>query len=1112
MSVLAPVSSSAGPSTRRAVGSARSSQGLRYRRGTTTKNASTSTSTVIAASSRGEFAPAAARRARGAVVMRCAPPPSSGAASTDEADVADAVDAGELKLVDPAVLADLKRAAKLEEMEKEKERFTEIADQERLREKKELERNVELEAVAQIQAQLAVKAWDEHSQAEEFVAEAMAKTDEAFEAKGQAEITLKDLKMMNTVLEMKLKSASGEEENTEEAAEEAAAAADADDEEDADEVEKKKEAAEKKKKDAARMKKIGDWWAAEDPALTMDEAVPVIAERIAEAEAAYEKSIADIEGRQAFSAGVAKSCEDCKDLAKAADERCDDAMTLVAESMEAVLVARIAASAAEEEIAALDEKAAKVKGGEVMMTVDEDDVDAEGAEVVEVVGGVDAAAAVKEKEEKKEKKDKKKKEDKKDEKEEKAEKPKVQSSSKQFASKFFSSENDQPASKFALGVGLAIGLGFASALTTPGGRNMITSTAASVSTTFSKGYDSVLSKIPESERKIAEHAMHESHEAGLTDALTLLFTSILAVTLVSKIPGGSPVLGFLLGGAAVGPYTTGLVSHVGQAQVLAEFGVVFLLFNIGLELSYERLQSMAKYIFGMGSAQMVLTTMVGAAIAVGCGLAIPPAVVIGMGLAFSSTAVALQVLQDRGETGARHGRATFSVLLFQDLTVVLVFMLVPLLAGPDAGSITAIGASLAKAIVKTVVAIGMIMAVGRSIIRPIYNRIAKLGKAEVMTATTLFTALGTSLLTQSLGLSMALGAFLAGLLLAETEFHLQVESDIAPFRGLLLGLFFMTVGMQIDPACLFANFGTICACAVGLLAYKMGVMAVCGKMFGLSMLTSLRSGVYVAPGGEFAFVTFGLAASAGLLEMEIVNIINLAVVLTMAGTPLLANLGSQLKNLIKQDKSVASLQAKEGEVDDLSGHVIIAGYGRVGRMIGELLNKELIPFVALDVGAEEVSKGRAADMPVYFGDAGSQTVLHAVGADKASCAVVTMDSPSANYRAVWALHKYYPNVKVYVRAHDIEQGLQLEKAGAKAVVPEMIEPSLQLAAAVLAEMEMSSEDISIAVDNFRRQHIGELQVLAGNSRSGLGYGQPTSMEQLKKTQDEGDVIDAVVVA
>lgn len=1129
--MLAPMSIAAGASDRRAsidpsAGGIRiggvmrpGTAGLRHRmrRAAALKangvgDASVTTSSVILSSHMARRG--IARRgipSRGVVRARAkptSPQSSDDAESSEDSSAAVSVSTAEQEADDAAAAVEEKIRAQLEEIEANRERLQEIADRERAREASELERNAELESVGQIQAQLAIKAWEEHAKAVEFVSEAAEKVAEAYEAKAEAELTLSELKTKQSVLELAMKEAGGEDQAE-------AAGADAEEPVDEDTEDEKKQ---KKKEELAKMKKVGEWWSAEEPALTMDDAVTVIANRIAEAEAAVAKAVADIESREMFSAGVTKSTAEAEDLAKAADERAEDAMTLVAESMELALAARLAATTAEEEIMELAAKAAKIAGGDGLMSVDEE-VEVQSEELAEDGGGVPAVAAAasvkqkeKEKSEDKETKSKKEQEEKGEEK--KPEKPKVQTSSKQIASKFFSSDTDTPrASTVALGAGLAIGAGLFFGMMNPKGRQFISNTAASVTATVSKGQASLMQKIPESERKIAEHAMHEAYEAGLLDALTLLFTSICAVVFISKIPGGSPVLGFLLGGALVGPHTTGLVSHVGQAQILAEFGVVFLLFNIGLELSYERLQSMAKYIFGMGSAQMALTTMVGATLAVCCGMTVPAAVVIGMGLAFSSTAVALQVLQDRGETGGRHGRATFSVLLFQDLTVVLVFMLVPLLAGPDAGSITAIAASLAKAIVKTVVAIGAIMAVGRKIIRPIYNRIAKLGKAEVMTATTLFTALGTSLLTQSLGLSMALGAFLAGLLLAETEFHLQVESDIAPFRGLLLGLFFMTVGMQIDPACLVQNFGAICATAGVLLAYKMGVMVVCGKMFGLSLLTALRSGVYVAPGGEFAFVTFGLATAAGLLTMETVNIINLAVVLTMAGTPLLANIGSQLKNLVKQESSVASMQVADGDVDDLSGHVIIAGYGRVGRMIGQLLNKELIPFVALDVGAEEVSRGRADDLPVYFGDAGSATVLHAVGAEKASCAVVTMDSPAANYRAVWALHKYYPHIKVYVRAHDVEQGLQLEKAGAKAVVPETLEPALQLAAAVLNEMEMSTDEVSVAVDNFRRTHMGELQVLAGMSGSGLGYGQPTSMEQLKsQDQGEGGLIDTIVSA
>jgi len=1073
---------------------------------------------------------------RSLAALRCAPFLGSTPSSTS-VSASGQGQSEHLTSMDDAAASDM-LAEQLEEIEKERERLVEVVETENRRERNELERRDDLEVVAQAQAQLAVKAWEEYAQTEQFVAEAMEKSDAALETVGEAELKLGELKQKLAVLEVAISAECvSEDVPCVEEAVVAVAKNHLDDDLAAKTASRAKEnptgaSSDEKEKygiidSLPRIRRAELWWI--NDGIEMEEALQMILGNIEKAETAYEKAKVDRSRAEEFSVGVAKSAREAEELAKAADKRADDAMSLVQSTMETVLAARIAAAAAEEEISALDKRVSALLGEKndsslspsddqdavwVMTSLDcaeNDDECMESAaaalDAVKMIpASIDADIDIMEKDVvTKEKKDW---EDGKAEVEkEKVEKPKVAASSKQFAGKWFSSETTE---MNAVGIAAVLGLGLAVGSLTPGAapvRRAMSNTSSQVAASIKKGWTAITLMIPESERKIAEHAAHEAHEAGLTDALVLLFTSILAVTLVSKIPGGSPVLGFLLGGAAVGPYTTGLVGHVAQAQVLAEFGVVFLLFNIGLELSLERLQSMAKYIFGMGSAQMVLTTMLCAGAAIACGLTIPQSVVVGMGLAFSSTAVALQVLQDRGEAGTRHGRGTFSVLLFQDLTVVLVFMLVPLLAGPDSGSVAAIIGSLAKAIVKTVAAIGAIMTIGRTILRPIYSRIAKLGKAEVLTATTLFTALGTSLLTQSIGLSMALGAFLAGLLLAETEFHLQVESDIAPFRGLLLGLFFMTVGMQIDPTTLFANFNTIVTIASGLLAIKMGVMAICGPAFGLNLLASLRAGVYIAPGGEFAFVTYGIAATAGLLSMDIVNQINLAVVLTMAATPMLANVGANLKKLLKKEDSVASLQAKEGDVDDLSGHVIIAGYGRVGRMIGELLSEQLIPFVAVDVSAEDVQKGRDMDAPVYFGDAGSPAVLHAVGAEKASCAVVTLDSPGANYRTVWALNKYYPNIKVYVRARDIDDGLALEKAGAKAVVPETLEPSLQLGAAVLNEMEMSNEDISIAVDNFRRSHMGDLQMLANRSGSALGYGLPSNLEALKSYDagEEGSV-------
>ena len=1038
--------------------------------------------TTLRASVRVTSAPRViALRGRRAVVRRVAE------SSSESADV-------ETSPEESAAATEL--AEILEAIASERETLIETEMEQKQKETKALESQEDLELVATKQAQLAATAWEEHAEAEEATARRTARSDEAFEAMGQAEMLVTELKAKMSILEIAAAAECKEDDIpcVDDAIEAAGGA------------EKATEEPPAEKEKAPKVKKSEQWWVAED--LSIDDAVTVIAERLSEAEASFEKAKAEKVSREEKYAAAVQSAEDAKERAQAADQRAADAMTAVEEMMERVLEARVARSEAESAVAELDEKRAKLvkeEGLEEEETWIDTEIECEPedeeclealkqavpADEMEIVVDAETLAKQKALEEEAAKEAAK-------EAEKKPEKPKTSSSSKQFAGKFFSSTGDK-AQGVSLAAGIALGIGFFVGMFHPAAlplRKAVSGTAAQVTATVESGYKSVISKIPESERKLAEHAYEEAHEAGLLDALVLLFTSIFAVTLISKMPGGSPVLGFLIGGAAVGPYMLGLIGHVEQAKVLAEFGVVFLLFNIGLELSLERLTAMAKFIFGMGSVQMVLTTVCIAAAAVACGLTVPQAVVVGMGLAFSSTAVALQVLQDRGESGARHGRATFSVLLFQDLTVVLVFMLVPLLAGPDSGSISAIGGSLVKAIFKTVVAIGAIMVAGRAVLRPVYNRIAKLKNAEVLTATTLFTALGTSLLTQSLGLSMALGAFLAGLLLAETEFHLQVESDIAPFRGLLLGLFFMTVGMQIDPGTLFANFPAIIGIAVGLLAIKMGVMAFCGPLFGLPMLAALRAGVYIAPGGEFAFVTYGIAAAAGLLPMAIVNQINLAVVLTMAATPLFATLGSEFKRFFKEENSVASLQAKEGDANDLNGHVIIAGYGRVGNMIGELLSEQLIPFVGLDVSADIVGKARANDVPVYFGDAGSNAVLHAVGAEKASCAVVTLDSPGANFRTVWALKKYYPNVKVYARASDIQQGLELEKAGAKAVVPETLEPSLQLGAAILSEMDMSNDDISVAVDNFRRSHMGELQILASSSGSALGYGLPTDLASM----------------
>ncbi|CAN0884089.1 K(+) efflux antiporter 2, chloroplastic [Linum grandiflorum] len=631
---------------------------------------------------------------------------------------------------------------------------------------------------------------------------------------------------------------------------------------------------------------------------------------------------------------------------------------------------------------------------------------------------------------------------------------------------------------------------------------------------FSKKVKQLLAKLPHQEAYTFCSLINEE-EASLFDMLWLLLASVIFVPIFQKIPGGSPVLGYLAAGILIGPYGLSIIRHVHGTKAIAEFGVVFLLFNIGLELSVERLSSMKKYVFGLGSAQVLVTAIVaGLAAHFFAGVPGPAAIVIGNGLALSSTAVVLQVLQERGESTSRHGRATFSVLLFQDLAVVVLLILIPLISpNSSKGGVgfQAIAEALGLAAVKAAVAITAIIAGGRLLLRPIYKQIAENQNAEIFSANTLLVILGTSLLTARAGLSMALGAFLAGLLLAETEFSLQVESDIAPYRGLLLGLFFMTVGMSIDPKLLFSNFPVIMGTLGLLIVGKTLLVALVGRLFGVSLISAIRVGLLLAPGGEFAFVAFGEAVNQSIMSPQLSSLLFLVVGISMAITPWLAA-GGQLIASRFELHDVRSLLPVESETDDLQGHIIICGFGRVGQIIAQLLSERLIPFVALDVRSDRVAVGRALDLPVYFGDAGSREVLHKVGAERACAAAITLDSPGANYRTVWALSKHFPNVKTFVRAHDVDHGLNLEKAGASAVVPETLEPSLQLAAAVLAQAKLPTSEIAATINEFRSRHLSELTELCEASGSSLGYGFSRVMSKPKSglSDDENQTTEGTL--
>jgi CPA2 family monovalent cation:H+ antiporter-2 len=552
----------------------------------------------------------------------------------------------------------------------------------------------------------------------------------------------------------------------------------------------------------------------------------------------------------------------------------------------------------------------------------------------------------------------------------------------------------------------------------------------------------------------------------LIDVLLLLVAAIALVPLFQalRIPA---VLAYLVAGVVLGPHTPGPVVDPGLPGVLAEFGVVFLLFAVGLELPLSRLQAMRRFIFGLGLLQVVATaTAIGLA-AYAFGLDSRAALVVGGALAFSSTATVLKVLVERGETVARFGRVSVAVLIFQDLAVVPLLTLLPLLAG-DAANLPE---ALAVAIAKGVAAIVGIMLLGRYVVRPVYRFVASANSPEVFTATNLFLVLAVGLLTAQVGMSMALGAFLAGLLLADTAYRHQVEADIEPFRGLLLGLFFMTVGMSLDLPFMARKAETILALTAALLTAKSVLLIALCRLSGVGMANALRVGLLLSQGGEFAFVVVSRAVGLHILDGEDGQTLTTVVALSMAVTPAVGVLAHSLAEAWERRWGAEAFRV---ETSDVKGHVLIAGYGRVGRTVARILARHGIPYVALDLDAHRVAAMRDGGWPIYYGDASHAGVLRAAGVERARAAVVTINRPALAEKAVEAIRRHAPHLPIITRAHDLAQFGRLKHAGASAVVPETIEASLQMAGLVLRSAGMPADAVDDALDDLRKDNYGAL--------------------------------------
>lgn len=583
-----------------------------------------------------------------------------------------------------------------------------------------------------------------------------------------------------------------------------------------------------------------------------------------------------------------------------------------------------------------------------------------------------------------------------------------------------------------------------------------------------------------------EHA-HEEHgvSAAVKDALVLLLTTVVIVPVMRKL-NTSPILGFLVAGIVLGPNGLGLIRDVVASKKLAEFGVVFFLFEMGLELSSDKLISLGKDVFGLGTAQFVISGALMTLLSVAAGLPVPPAVVIGFGVALSSSAFVLQLLSERGEMGTRFGRATFGILLLQDLAVVPLLVVTPLLAG--SGGAAAVGKAVGIAGAKGALALAAIAVMGKTVLEPVFSIAAKTRSSEAFMATILFVVLGTSALTETLGLSDTLGAFLAGVMLAETKYRHQVEADIKPFRGLLLGLFFITVGFAIDLNLAAANIGAVSSLVVGLLALKAGVIAAAGLVFGLSFGTALRTGLMLAQGGEFAFVIFGLANRVGVLPTPLCNLLLLVVALSMALTPVLAALGSRIANRLESKRGLIGARVEDAQTADARDFVMVAGYGRVGQSVCDMLDTQLVRYVAFDTSPSRVIEARAKGLPVFYGDACRPEVLKVAGVERARSIVVTLDDPDASLRAVTSLVHDFPSVTVFCRARDARQQRLLQMAGATAIVPELLEASLLLGGAVLASYGTPVEEVNALIEVTRLRQMEQ----AGIAGIGGMYMSPSS--------------------
>ncbi|MFP5428623.1 monovalent cation:proton antiporter-2 (CPA2) family protein [Pseudomonas urmiensis] len=585
------------------------------------------------------------------------------------------------------------------------------------------------------------------------------------------------------------------------------------------------------------------------------------------------------------------------------------------------------------------------------------------------------------------------------------------------------------------------------------------------------------------------------HEGSLLQtAVIFLLAAVIAVPLAKRLQLGA-VIGYLLAGVAIGPQALGLIRDTESVAHISELGVVLLLFIIGLELSPRRLWLMRKAVFGVGLAQVLLTGAVIGAIAVfGFGQSLPAALVVGLGLALSSTALGLQSLAESKQLNAPHGRLAFAILLFQDIAAIPLIALVPLLAasGPD----TSHGDSLEHGL-KVFASIAVVIVGGRYLLRPVFRIVARTGLPEVSTATALLVVIGTAWLMEEAGISMALGAFLAGLLLADSEYRHELESQIEPFKGLLLGLFFISVGMGANLSLLLEAPLLLLGLTLLLVAVKLPLLMLVGRIGGLNKANALRLGVVLAAGGEFAFVVFKLGKDQGLFDAYTYDLLLMTITLSMAATPLLLIICARL---LKRPQATREVPEQYKQIQTDAPRVVIVGMGRMGQIVSRILRAQNIPFIALDTSVDAIEMTRTFEqVPVFYGDPLRAEVLHAAKVGEAEYFVITTDDPEITTRTAERVKRLYPHLKVLARARNRQHVHKLTDVGA-VPIRETFYSSLEMTRRALVGLGLTEEQAADRIERFTEhdEQVLETQGRVRDDRAKVMQNAKEAREELQR--------------